>query len=65
MANYGANKQLRAFHSAFTMKRDHKVGEAIFRGGGNFGHWYECPVCGEKVDRSGKGFRHTPRLIER
>lgn len=63
MANYGPNKQLREFHRVFTMKRDHKVGDAIFRGSGNLGHWYECPTCGEHVDRAGNGFRHQPTYV--
>jgi hypothetical protein len=64
MGNYGANKQLRTFHRLFTMKRDHKVGQAIFKGSGNLGSWYECPVCGETVARSGNGYRHQPRRVE-
>jgi hypothetical protein len=61
MARYGRNAQLREYHRLFTTKRDHKVGEAQFKGSGNLGHWYECPICHEMVDRSGSGWRHQPR----
>jgi hypothetical protein len=63
LAYYGPNKQLREFHRLFTTQRDHKVGEAIFAGGGKItGYAYKCPVCDEFVDRSGKGFRHEARM---
>jgi hypothetical protein len=65
LGNYGPNKQLREFHRHFSYARDHKVGEAIFVGGGRItGYTYKCPTCDEFVERCGKGFRHEPRRIE-
>lgn len=59
MANYGRNKQLGAFHAAFTKKRDHKV-DAKYMGGGNLGGYYECGTCGEMLEHGGR--THQARL---
>lgn len=65
MANFGPNRQLRAYHSLFTTKRDHKVAalfvERVPRSTVSTAVWqWTCETCGEDVDRHGNGFRHQP-----